>query len=140
MTDPLRRLQYLPWRSLLQVAGFTIVIVIILECLLALGYTQSSVIRSRLLALYRPPLAIVLLFATGFGVGVLAVHFLERYHQKVFINTATLWALIPCLALVIFLNSLLPVPPVVNLNIPQLLGVIVGVFWKGRPYWRMTRF
>jgi hypothetical protein len=137
MTDPLRRLKYLPWRSLLQVSGIALIIVIVLEFLLALGYTNSSVIRSMLSVLFAPPLGILLILAAAVGVGVLAVYLLERLYQQVRINTASLWALVLCLALVLFVKSLLPLPALlVNLSYIQLMGIVVGVFWKGRPYWR----
>jgi hypothetical protein len=137
MTDPLRRLKYLPWRSLLQVSGIALIIVIVLEFLLALGYTNSSVIRSMLSMLFAPPLGILLILAAAVGVGVLAVYLLERLYQQVRINTASLWALVLCLALVLFVKSLLPLPALlVNLSYIQLMGIVVGVFWKGRPYWQ----
>jgi len=137
MTDPLRRLKYLPWRSLLQVSGIALIIVIVLEFLLALGYTNSSVIRSMLSVLFAPPLGILLILAAAVGVGVLAVYLLERLYQQVRINTASLWALVLCIALVLFVKSLLPLPALlVNLSYIQLMGIVVGVFWKGRPYWQ----
>ena len=141
MTDPLRSLKYIPWRSLLQISSLTIVIVIFLELLLSLGSRQFYVIGSILRTLSAPPLGLIMTFATAVGVGALAVYLLERFDRQVFINTARLWALVPCLVLVIFLKSQLPVPPLlVQLNYVQLIGIIVGVFWKGRPYWRWTRF
>ena len=141
MTDPLRSLKYIPWRSLLQISGLTLVIVIFLELLLSLGSRQFYVIGSILRTLSAPPLGLIMTFATAVGVGALAVYLLERFDRQVFINTARLWALVPCLVLVIFLKSQLPVPPLlVQLNYVQLIGIIVGVFWKGRPYWRWTRF
>lgn len=137
MTDPLRRLKYLPWRSLLHVSGLTILIVIVLELLLAMGYTQSPSFQRTLSILHQPPLGIVIVLAAAMGVGALAVYLLERFHRQVFINSATLWALVPCLALVLFLKSLLPMPELlVQLNYLQLMGIIVGIFWKGRPYWQ----
>jgi uncharacterized membrane protein len=137
MTDPLRRLKYLPWRSLLQVSGLTILIVIILVLMLAMGYTQSLSLQRTLSILHQPPLDIVMVLAAAMGVGALAVYFLERFHRQVFINSATLWALVPCLALVLFLKSLLPVPELlVQLDYLPLMGIIVGIFWKGRPYWQ----
>ncbi|MBD0344246.1 MAG: peptide chain release factor 1 [Coleofasciculus sp. Co-bin14] len=136
MTDPLRRLKYLPWRSLLQVSGIAVIIVIVLEFLLALGYTNSSLIRSMVSVLFAPPLGMLLILAAAVGVGVLAVYLLERLYQQVIINTASLWALVLCLALVLFVKSLLPLPALlVNLSYLQLMGIVVGVFWKGRPYW-----
>jgi CHASE2 domain-containing sensor protein len=75
--------------------------------------------------------------ATAIGVGALAVYLLERFYQQVIINTASLWALVLCLALFLFLKSLVPLMPIlVNFEQIQLIGIILGIFWKGRPYWR----
>lgn len=48
MTDPLRRLKFLPWRSLLQVSALTTLIVVVLDLILTVGYAQFFVIRSTL--------------------------------------------------------------------------------------------
>lgn len=77
---------------------------------------------------------ITLIAAAGFG--VLAVYILERFYPQVLINSSSLWALIPCLALTLWLKSLLPLFVLVSLSYPNLVAVLVGVFWKGRPYWR----
>lgn len=137
MADPLRRLKHLPWRSLLQVSGLTILIIIFLELFLSVAYPQSPAIRSLLSVVSTPPLGIVMLFAIAVGVGALTVYLLERFHPRLFINNATLWALVPCLVFVVVLKLLLPVPPLLlYLNLPQLMGIVVGIFGKGRPYWR----
>jgi len=137
MTDPWRRLKFLPWRSLFQVSALVTIIVVVLEFLLALGYTQSTVIRSLLSILFAPSLELLLTFAVALGVGALAVYMLERFYQQVSINTASLWALVLSLAVLFLVKSLLPLPSVlVSLNEVQLIGIILGVFWKGRPYWR----
>ena len=136
MTDPLRRLKFLPWRSLIQVSALTTLIVVVLEFLLALGYTQTSVIRSTLSILYAPPLGLLMIIASAVGVGALAVYLLERLYRQMVINTASLWALVLCLVVFLLLKSLLLTSVLVNLSQIQLVGIILGVFWKGRPYWR----
>lgn len=138
MRDSLRRLKFLPWRSLLQVSALTTLIVAVLEFLLTLGYTRTSVIRQALSILYAPPLGILVTFATAIGVGAMAVYLLERFYRQVIINTASLWALVLCLAVFLVLKSLLRIlPPVlVDLSEIQLIGIVLGVFWKSRPYWR----
>lgn len=138
MRDSLRRLKFLPWRSLLQVSALTTLIVAVLEFLLTLGYTRTSVIRQALSILYAPPLGILVTFATAIGVGAMAVYLLERLYRQVIINTASLWALVLCLAVFLVLKSLLRIlPPVlVDLSEIQLIGIVLGVFWKSRPYWR----
>ncbi len=142
MTDPLRRLQYQPWRALLQVSTLTLALVAIVEFLLSIGYTHFRVIHRMLSLLYAPPLDIVLFFATAVGVGALAVYLLDRFFPQVFINTASLWALVPCLVLFLVLKSLLLksllLSPLFLLEGRDfgLVGIVIGVFWKGRPYWR----
>lgn len=137
MRDPLRSLKFLPWRSLLQVSLLVAVIVIILDFLLTLGYIQSDIFQRLLMLVYAPPLGIVISLAIAVGIGALGVYLLERFYRLVSINTGSLWALVLCLAVVLFLKTLLPLPAVVfNLNQASLIGIIIGVFWKGRPYWR----
>ncbi|MEQ9548445.1 MAG: peptide chain release factor 1 [Coleofasciculus sp. G3-WIS-01] len=131
------RLRSLPWRSLLEVSGITVAIAIVLEIIIGLGFTQSPAIRQMLQFLYTPPLGMIISLMAAVGFGVLAVYVLERFYPHVLINSSSLWALIPCLALVLGLKSLLPLPPfLVSLSYANLVAVIVGVFWKGRPHWR----
>ncbi|MBV8883696.1 MAG: peptide chain release factor 1, partial [Chroococcidiopsidaceae cyanobacterium CP_BM_RX_35] len=113
MTDPLRRLKFLPWRSLIQVSALVTLIVVVLEFLLVLGYEQSPGIRSAIVTLSRPPLGLLLPFAIAVGLGALAVYLLERLHQQVSINTSCLWALVLCLALLLLFKSLVPQIPAI---------------------------
>lgn len=137
MANPLRRLKFLPWRSLLQVSTLTTLIVVVIEFLLTLGFIQSAVIKSTLTFMYAGALGLLITFATAIGVGAIAVYILERFYQQVIINSASLWALVLCLALLFLLKSLIPLMPIlISLDQTQLIGIILGVFWKGRPYWR----
>lgn len=138
MADPLRHLKLLPWLPLLQLAALTTAIIVAIEFLLLLGYVNISAFRQILeLLLFAPPLGILINFAAAVGTGALAVLLLERLYRRVIVNTATLWALVLCLALGLGLKTLLPIPAfLVSLGQMQLVGAIVGVFWKGRPYWR----
>lgn len=137
MANPLRRLKFLPWRSLLQVSALTTLIVVVLEFLLTLGYLQSAAINHTLSFMYAGSLSLLITFATAIGVGAMAVYLLERFYQKVIINSASLWALVLCLALFFLLKSLIPLMPIlISLDQLELIGIILGVFWKGRPYWR----
>jgi hypothetical protein len=137
MTDPLRRLKFLPWRSLLQVTALVVVSVMILEFLLGLGLRVEGV-AAGLGLLFTPPWAVITVFAMGLGVGALATWILERLDPPGYISAPTLWALILCLILGLLIKSLLPLPllNLVRADYLQLVGVVVGVFWKGRRYWR----
>jgi hypothetical protein len=137
MNNPWSRLKWLPWRSLILVSVLTILIAMALDFLLVLGLTQSAIIRDVLVTLLSPPWSLVAIAAAGVGIGALAVYLFERLYGQVLINTSTLWTLILCLILGLGLKSLLPLSGIlVGLNYTQMIGILVGVFWKGRRYWR----
>ena len=136
MGNPLQRLKYLPWRSLFLLSSLIAVIVTAIDYLVVIGYNYSLVIQRTLTLLYTPPMGILVDFAFVVGIGALAVYLLEKF-SRLSINTAVLWALVLCLAVCLIIKSLLPIPDVlVKFNEIQLMGIAIGVFWKGRPYWR----
>lgn len=137
MGDPLRSLKLLPWGSLLQVSAVTTAVVVALELILSFAIEQSSIIRNIGAILYRPPSNLLMTFIIAATVGALAVDFLERLFPKMRINGGILWALIPCLALLLGAKTLLPIPPIlIDLNQFQLMAIPIGVFWRGERYWR----
>lgn len=137
MSDPLRHLKTLPWRELLQVAAFANLCVIGVELFLAWGFTQSRTVRDTLTLLYGSPLRILLPFVAAVGMAALAVYFFEYWQQQFLLNRSSLWALVACLLLGLLLKSLLPIPSLlVSLSQTSLIGIVMGIFWKGRPYWR----
>lgn len=137
MNNPWHRLRWLPWRSLILVSVLTIALAAVLDFLLIQGLTQSAIIRSALVFLLSPPWSLLAIAATGVGIGALAVLLFERLPKQVLIDTSTLWALILCLILGLGLKSLFPLARILTgLNYTQVIGILVGVFWKGRRYWR----
>lgn len=136
MRDPIRRLKWLPWRSLLQVTALVLAIVIGLEFLLSFGL-RSGLIFSILELLYSPPWSLITSFAVAIAIGALATWSLAKLDPPGVISAPTLWALILCLAVGLLIKRFLPLPlSFVSLDYMQLVGLIVGIFWKGRPYWR----
>ncbi|MEG4205803.1 peptide chain release factor 1 [Microcoleus sp. Pol7_A1] len=137
MSNFLRRLKLLPWREMLQIAALVNSIVIGLELFLAWGFTQSRPIRNGVTLLYGSSLGILIPFAAAVGMGALAVYFLEYWQQQFLLNRISLWVLVLCLLLGLVLKSFLPIPAsLASLSETALIGIAVGVFWKGRPYWR----
>ena len=143
MSNPLRQLKYLPWTSLFIVAGITFAIAITLELLLGLTYsqldegTQFTIIRVLSATLYSPILSLFTIGAIGVGIGALAVFLLETVEKRVFINAGVLWALILCLIIGLIIRNYVPIPALLtDINQMQLVGIILGVFWKGKRYWR----
>ena len=127
MRDPLQRLKYLPWLELFQVAALTTLIVTVLDIILI----------EIILTLLSRWLISLSIFAAAIGIGALAVYLMERFFRQIYINTAILWALIFCLALLLWIKSYLPIRVfLTGMGYPQLIGIILGVSLKGRRYWR----
>ncbi|MBW4524544.1 MAG: peptide chain release factor 1 [Phormidium tanganyikae FI6-MK23] len=140
MFDPLRRLKYLPWTELLQVALVTIGFTIPIDWLFVQA-VQVPALRPTIAQLFNSPLSLLIFLGAAVGVGALAVAIIERWFRQIVITNSSLWALVPCLALCLWLRSFLPesvfpqlLTPV--LSFESLIGVVLGVFWKGKSYWR----
>ncbi|HEY9876970.1 MAG TPA: hypothetical protein V6D29_00880 [Leptolyngbyaceae cyanobacterium] len=139
MRNPLWRLKTLPWLILLQNAALTVLIATVLDILLILALSSLSGLGGgRALVPLLSILGVVLPILAGIGMGALAVLLMERFFRQVFLDTAVLWALTPCLALVLILKGLIPQVPdlVVALSYPTFVGIVLGVFVKGKRYWR----
>lgn len=138
MNDPLRRLKFLPWISLLQISLITVLIAIAFDVLLTQIASSVPVILNLLSKLLNSPIGVLITLAVPVGIGALAVAILERWFRQVIITNSTLWALVPCVALWLLLTSFVQLPTalVPEIDVVSLIGVVVGVFWKGRPYWR----
>jgi hypothetical protein len=134
MSDFLRRLKILPWREMLQIAAIVNLTVLGIELFLRWG-TKNPAINNALMLL-KSSLGILVPVAIAVGIGALAVYFLEYWQQQFLLNRANLWLLVFCLFLGLFLKSLLLPPFFISLSEATLIGIAVGVFWKGRPYWR----
>ena len=135
MSNPLRRLKYLPWRSLSIVAGLTFAIVTAIELLLILSFAfLDTNVQSTVVQLVR---SILVSGAIGVGIGALAVFLLEIIDKKVSINASVLWSLIACLLVGLIIRDFIPIPALlVNVSEIQLFGMVLGVFWQGKRYWR----
>jgi hypothetical protein len=137
MHNSLRRLKFLPWLPLFQVAALTVFFALVLDVLLAIALVQMPLLQPSWEVLLSPPVGIMLMLAIAFGIGILAVYLLERLHPDIVINASILWALVLCVLLMLALESLLHLPMfLVSLNQTTLMGMVVGVFWRGRAYWR----
>lgn len=137
MNNFIQRLKNLPWSSLLQSVALTYLIVAIAEVLTLWVITQSPAFKQMMLLLLTPPLGMLILFAVGVGVGVLSIYLIEIQPSKVFLNVPCLWALFIGLLIVLFLYKSI-FTPVIFLSTSQIttMGILIGLFWKGRPYWR----
>ncbi|WP_071517051.1 hypothetical protein [Geitlerinema sp. PCC 9228] len=131
----MRRLKLLPWRSLLTLASLTMLVVFLAE-LLFLTSMELPVIQRAASMLLRPPLGILLSLATPVGVGALSVYLGERWFPRLIFNKSVLWALVLCLIVTSLLKSQIFATMLTQFSQISLIGMVLGVFWKGRPYWR----
>jgi hypothetical protein len=89
------------------------------------------------LVFFSPTFATIIPVATAVGMGALAVYLLEWWEKKWLLNTSTLWALVFSLLICLLIKSFLPLPALlISLSRMSLVSIAIGVFWKGRPYWK----
>jgi hypothetical protein len=136
MNNPLRRLKQLPWLPLFLTTLLTLFWATVLELLLRFGYEHVLLIRQTLKMLFTPPLSILMGLAIAVGLGALAVMFLEIVYPQLFITTGVLWTLLFCLFLLLFVRNLVLPPILLDASYPMLIGCMLGIFLKGKPYWR----
>lgn len=134
--NPFRRLKFLPWIPLLQVAAIATVCVAVLEAALVAAVYLSPLLNRMFQQMMSTVLAVAVLGAIAYGLGALALLLIERIHPGIRLNAGMLWALVACLLLAVWLKSLLPIPGLMGLNELSLAGVTLGVFTTGRRYWR----
>jgi hypothetical protein len=136
MNNPLRRLKQLPWLPLFLTALLTLFWATVIELLLRFGYENVPLIQQTLEMLFTPPLSIIMGFAIAVGLGALAVTFLEIIYPQLFISAGVLWALLLCLFLLLFLRNLVVPAILLEASYSMLIGSMLGIFLKGKPYWR----
>jgi hypothetical protein len=126
--DALKRL---PWRSLLLSTALAIIAIKIIEFVLSQGF----VLAPTFFGWISTPLGGLFLDLGGglaFGrFGVLFLQRLERFNAN---YIPTRWGLVLCLLIAFLICSQIVVGPILLIaETPvHLIGVLVGVFWKGR--------
>ncbi|MGL5083942.1 MAG: peptide chain release factor 1 [Microcoleaceae cyanobacterium] len=131
-------LKDLPWRWLIQSSVVANLVAVVLEVLLVISFARVTIVQDTLGFLLSSPLMVTLLpILATVGVGALSVYLLEIWQQEHLLNQVSLWALVGCLFLVLLVKSFLPLPAfLATLSGGGIVSVLIGVFWKGRPYWR----
>lgn len=137
MSDPWRRFCAQPWSLIVPIAGTTTAIAAVAELLL-LALARRSSGLAELSGLLAQPFFATLAHTAGWvGVGALGIVLCERWRPRLLPNTAILWTLVLCLLLAGWLKSVLLPGLLVVRAAPSLVGLVIGVFWKGAPYWRL---
>ncbi len=138
MNNIWQRLKNLPWQELSLVSLVATLTVVASEVLLILSLTYFFVILKPLNMLFSSPIFGVLIpIGVAVGMGALAVYLLEWWQKEWLLNNSSLWALVLCLFIGLLLKSFLPLPSILlTASKASLISLAVGVFWKGRSYWR----
>lgn len=135
MNNPWYKFKSQPWRQLFPAALMTTLSVAIPDLFLQWSYFNSQGWNRSLSLLLSPPLGIVISLAAIFGMGALGVYICERWFPNLILNTASLWALVLCLIVGLFFKSFFPTF-LVGFSYSSIICLMLGVFWKGRRYWR----
>jgi hypothetical protein len=121
-------------------AVLTSIWIFVMEFFVGFGIARSSLVQNTVVMLLSPPLGLVVTLAIGVGVGALGLYLLEIVYPNLRIDTGVMWALVLCLIIAVALKvAILAATIPVNLVSPnqtQMIGVVLGVFLKGKPYWR----
>lgn len=137
MNNSLQRLRQLPWLPLFWIAVLTLFWASILELLLILGANRLPLIANTVAMLFSPPLGIIMMLAIAMGIGALSVVFLEIIYPQLLITVGALWALVLCVLIATLIRSVLPISTsLLNPSYSMLIGNILGIFLKGKPYWK----
>ncbi|MGK7929714.1 MAG: peptide chain release factor 1 [Spirulina sp.] len=138
MSDYWRGFKQQPWTLLTKIAGTATAIALAIDLLLWVAFTYDTSLN-RLFDPANPLIFSVLSLLpliAGVGFGALGVTLCERWPNGIYLNTPRLWALVLCLLGGLLIKTLLPIPlQLVQLSQGGFIGVVVGVFGKGRPYW-----
>lgn len=139
MRDPLWRIKTLPWIPLIQNALLTLFLATVLDIglMVLLAALFSVWPDGNSLRMMGGVVGLLVQFVVAGGVGILSIALMERVFRHVRLDTATLWALVLCLAISLFLKSLLPIPSfLVGISYLQFVGLMLGLFSQSRRYWR----
>ncbi len=137
MSNPFRALKYLPWSTLLLSAGLTVLIATAIDILLWYAIAAAPQIGNVLLE--SPILQLLLFVGAFFGVGALSIVVTSRFFNQVLLRANTIWALVGCVLLLLWVKSISPGIPALflrGLDSISLVAVVVGAFTYGKRYWR----
>jgi hypothetical protein len=131
-------LKQLPWRSLFLAAFLAVIIVKAFDFAVVQGLDALNSNATILNLLVTPAGSLLLFGCGGLAIGGVGVLCLERFGNLRFINANILWTLILCLLIALWLLSKFDLPSIgfAQFSETHLIGIIIGVFWKGQNYWR----
>lgn len=144
MANPFQSFRQLPWVSLFQSAGVTVLISALIEFLILQLATFLSGLVSGAAGewLFGICLGILLPILLAVGLGALALWVTARLFQQIPLRSDTMWALVACVLVLLpiknfLVNQFIIANPLsVGLDMVTIVLVAVGLFSAGRRYWR----
>ena len=129
-------LKYLPWRSLILSAILSVIVIKATDLWVGriLGQLGNTALLMKFLL--TPTGSTLLFFCIGLAIGSLGVLFLEKVEAHRAINSSSLWALVLCILISLWLVVQLKIGGLSlgTVSYTHTIGIVVGVFWKGRYY------
>ncbi len=141
MFDPWQSFKSLPWIPLISTAVVTVTLGKIFDLVFISTYSYVPQSQSWIDLIFSPPWGLILIILLSIGLGAVSVWLLETFFSPGAIYASTLWGLVLCLLVLMIIVSLISdfanVPSsLLGINQNILVGMVVGVFWKGKKYWR----
>ncbi len=133
----MRALKSTPWLAIGRAAFLAVVAWAFLSALLWIASQSIPIFASLLNLLLGQPISLLTNVIIGVGIGGLATLRLEKSEQ--ILNTTSLWCLVVAVTVGMLIYDYFPIGIyrlIIRFNQPTLIGLMLGVFWKGRKYWR----
>jgi hypothetical protein len=133
-------IQRQPWGSILRTTALTTLVGAFVNSLLYVIHQHIAVGETALNFLRQPPLGMLTYIGIGYLLGALGLVLFDRNEKGIGIYISTLWFLILALIVGLLTYDLLPIR-IYRLWFPlfnqvTLIGLVLGVFWTGKKFWR----
>jgi hypothetical protein len=129
-----------PWGSIFRAAALSTLVGAFANSLLFAFHRNTAVGETALNFLRQHPLGIVTDIGIGYLLGALGVVLLDRNEKGIGIYISTLWFLVLALIVGLLTYDLFPIRPYrlwfTLFNRLTLVGLVLGVFWTGKKFWR----
>lgn len=134
------RRREIAWGVLFTVAALTVFMASLADIGLRLMAAQIEQLRDAISMTQLPTLFVIRETIVGIIVGISAFSMLDRSTTatQVTINRLNLWSLILCVVVALGVRSFVPLYGIYisGFNLTLVVGVVLGVFWQSRRYWR----
>ncbi|MCM1984542.1 hypothetical protein [Lyngbya confervoides] len=132
------KLKTLPWIAIVRSAALTVITWAIVSAALWFAAQSFPAIETVFSLFLRQPMNLISNLGIGILLGVLAFTLLDNSEGR--LTVPMMWFLVLAVTVGMVFYEYVPIRLyrllAVNFNQPTLVGLVLGVFWKGRRYWR----